>query len=197
MFTPVSKAITPQATSWAELSSNVEQAVGHVGLSGRRQQFAKGNPRQHVGLAQPGHQHAEVLGKGNRHGGIEAVLDDEELRPAEEERPEVAVGFAEEDVLAPGVRIHGGQLRAGYRAEHGEQAAENPQADEHPGVATHCAMIDSPMKMPEPIIEPTTMVVASKSRRCRWSWGGSVNGYLSIADGEAEQGFQVGGGLTA
>ena len=132
MFTPVSRAITPQATSWAELSSKCEQAVGQVGLSGQRQQFAQGNPRQHVGLAEAGHQHAEVLGEGNRHGGIEAVLDDQELRPAEEERPEVAVGFAEEDVLAPGVRIHGGQLRAGDRAEHGEQAAEDPQANQQP-----------------------------------------------------------------
>ena len=67
------------------------------------------------------------------------------------------------------MRIHGGQFRAGDRAEHGEKAAENPQANKQPGVSTHWAMIDSPMKMPEPIIEPTTMVVASKSRRWRWS----------------------------
>ena len=35
-----------------------------------------------------------------------------------------------------------------------------------PGVGTHWAMIDRPKKMPEPIIEPTTMAVASNNRRC-------------------------------
>ena len=31
-------------------------------------------------------------------------------------------------------------------------------------------MIDRPMKMPEPIIEPTTMAVASNRRRCLCNW---------------------------
>ena len=122
----------PAGHQLGRVELKAEQAVGHVGLGDHRQQFAQGNPCQHVGLSETGHQHAEVLGEGNRHGGIEAVLDDQELRPAEEERPEVAVGLAEEDVLSPGMRIHGSQLRTGDRAEHGEQAAEYPQADEQP-----------------------------------------------------------------
>ena len=40
-----------------------------------------------------------------------------------------------------------------------------------PGVSTHWAMIERPKKMPEPIIDPTTRVVASNSRKCRCSWG--------------------------
>ena len=61
---------------------------------------------------------------------IEARLDDQELRPAEEERPEIAEGLAEEDVLPAGVREHGGQFGAGNGPEDGEQPAEDPQADQ-------------------------------------------------------------------
>ena len=50
----------------------VQQAMGQVGLGGQGQQFAQRNPRQHVGLSKPGHQHPEVLGEGDRHGGVEA-----------------------------------------------------------------------------------------------------------------------------
>ena len=39
---------------------------------------------------------------------------------------------------------------------------------------TYWAMIDSPKKMAEPIIEPTTRVVASNSPKCRRSLRGSV-----------------------
>ena len=38
-----------------------------------------------------------------------------------------------------------------------------------PGVMTYSAMIDSPKKIAEPIIEPATIVVESKSPKCRRS----------------------------
>ena len=159
----------PAGHQLGRVEFDMEQAVGNAGLCGQRQQFAQRNPCQHVGLSQAGDQHTEVLGKGNRHGSVEAVLDDQELRPAEEKGPEVAIGFAEKDVLPTGVRVHGGQ----FAQEIAPNIVNNPPKAQrpmsNPGVSTHWAMIDSPMKMPEPIIEPTTMVVASNNRRWRCS----------------------------
>ena len=53
----------------------VQQAVGQVRLDGRGQQLAQRDPRQHGRLAEARHQRPEVLGKGDRHGGIEAASE--------------------------------------------------------------------------------------------------------------------------
>ena len=102
-------------------------------VQGGGQRVAQGDRGQHVLLAAARHKRTEILGKGNGHGGVGARLNDEELRPAEEERPQVAERLAEKHVLSTGTGQHRRQFRTAVGAEDGEQPAEDPQADQHRG----------------------------------------------------------------
>ena len=56
-------------------------------------------------------------------------------RPHIEEGGEVAVGFAEESVLAAVAGAHGGDLGVGHGAEEGEEAADDPDGIDGSGAA--------------------------------------------------------------
>ena len=62
-----------------------QQALRQMGLGRRGQELPSGMRSQNDILSQTRHQRPKVLGEGDRHGGIEARLDHEKLRPAEEE----------------------------------------------------------------------------------------------------------------
>ncbi len=76
---------------------------------------------------------AEELAEGHADGGDGAGLDDQEERPAVEESPERAEGFAQVDVLAAGVRHHGGEFAVGERAGDGHESGDQPGGDQQRG----------------------------------------------------------------
>ncbi len=65
---------------------------------------------------------AEVAGERDGDGGDGAGLDDQEQRPAVEESPERAVGFAQIDVLAAGAGHHRGQFAVAQRGADGQSS---------------------------------------------------------------------------
>ncbi len=112
-----------------------------------------------------GQEDAGVFGEGHRDGCDGAGLDDGEERPAVEEAPEASEGFAQVDVLAAGVWHGRGQFAVAERRDDGEGRADEPAENEQAGDFTWRATSALTMKMPEPIIEPITSVVAETSPR--------------------------------
>ncbi len=55
-------------------------------------------------------------------------LDDQEQRPAVEKSPQRPQRLAQVDVLAAGLRHHGGQFAVAERADHGQNAGDDPRA---------------------------------------------------------------------
>src|SRR5438132_1605869 len=91
---------------------------------GPRTDFATSSYRLDVSAPPQGRdEDAEELGEGDGDGGDGAGLDDEEDGPAVLEAPQGAVGLAQVDVLAAGVRHHAGQLGV----------AQRPHDRHHPG----------------------------------------------------------------
>ena len=80
-----------------------------------------------------GQEDAGVFGERDGNGGDGAGLDDEEQRPAVEEAPEAAEGFAQVDVLAAGVRHGGGEFAVAEGGDDGERRADQPAEDQQAG----------------------------------------------------------------
>ena len=135
------------------------------------QQLLRGQPElaaahQVVLRRDPREEDAGVLGESHRHGGDGAGLNHQEQRPAVEEAPERAEGFAQVDVLPAGVRHGGRQFAVAQRGDQRERRGDQPGDHQQAGrIAPGGAISAATMKMPEPIIEPITRVVASTSPR--------------------------------
>ena len=111
---------------------------------------------------------AEELGEGDRDGRDRPGLDDQEERPAEQEAEHRTVGHAEEDVLARrrGASSRPARPRRGRRRRSSSPPGPRP-ASSQPGAPTSRADSAEVMKMPEPIIAPMTIIVASSTPRSR------------------------------
>ncbi len=70
-----------------------------------------------------------VRRKGDGEGGDCSRIYDQEKRPAEEERDQWAVGFAEENIHPSGLRHGGAHLGKGDRAEVAQQPSHNPDRE--------------------------------------------------------------------
>jgi hypothetical protein len=72
--------------------------------------------------------HAEVVGESDGERGDGAALRDGEDHPAIEVSGELAIGFAQEDVLASGFREHGAHFGEGETGQQRDQPADEPYA---------------------------------------------------------------------
>ncbi len=76
---------------------------------------------------------AEELAEGHADSGDGSGLNDQVHRPAVEESPERAERFAQVNILAAGVRHHGGQFSVGERAGDGHESGHHPGGDQQRG----------------------------------------------------------------
>ncbi len=108
-----------------------------------------------------GKENAEELAEGHADGGDGSGLNDQKQSPAVEKSPERSERFAQINVLAAGARHHGGEFAIAERGDDGHEAAATAQAAiSSAGESTSRAISAETMKMPEPIIEPMTSMVA-------------------------------------
>ena len=145
----VSSAISSDAD---ELRRRQRQRVAGREMDRRDQVVVVGDPR---------HEHAEEAREADGDGGDRAGLDDEEQRPAVQKAPQRRERLAQVDVLAAGARHHRRQLAVRQRADDRQHAGDDPADSSQPGLPRLRAMSADTMKMPEPIIEPTTTIVES------------------------------------
>ena len=111
----------------------------------------------------------QELRERDRDGRVEAGLDDEEQRPPVEERDPAAERLAQEHVLTARVGQHGREFGIRERAEQRQGTGRRPEAqpDRRRGdVSRHDRRGD---EIPDPIIDPTMIVVAEKTPRRRSS----------------------------
>ena len=76
-------------------------------------------------MREPG-ERERVVGEGDGHGGDGAGGDDEEQRPAVQERGQRSPGLAQVDVAAAGARAPLAELAVAEGADEGDRAAEHP-----------------------------------------------------------------------
>ena len=74
-----------------------------------------------------------VLRESDRDGGEPAALDQDERRPAEEERDERVIGLPQVDVLAARGGVEGRELREGKRAGESDRSADGPRRENETG----------------------------------------------------------------
>ena len=182
MLTAVSSTITRLATTCAELISSCCTAGERWTCRVAGRQLAQGDGRQHVCLAAARHERPEILGKGDGHRGVGPGLNDEELRPAEEERPKLPNASRRKTYCPPAP----GSMAASSAQQLAPRTVNSPPNTHRPissaGEGTSRAMMGSARKIAEPIIEPTTSVVASNNRS-RFSGCSGRCITISIAEG--------------
>ena len=110
---------------------------------------------------------AKLVNEAHRHRGHGAGLDDQEQRPAIEEAAERRIRFPQVDVHPARPRHHPRQVAVDHRAADGDQAGQNPGGDDPAEEPSSRAMSAGTMKIPEPIIEPATIIVASSKPKSR------------------------------
>ena len=167
MFIAVNSEITAQATTCAELISNTRRAAGRWTWAAIGSSSPKGIRTRTLASPIIGTS-AKILAEGNRYGGGKPRLDNEEVSPPEQKRPQVRVRLAKKRIRPAGL----GEHRASSAQDIAPNRLNSPPKIQRPisrpGVSIHWAAIDITMNMPEPIIEPTANMTASNrpSRRC-------------------------------
>ena len=125
-----------------------------------------------VGLRKPGEavgrdrrpEHAEESAERDRDRGDRAGLDDEEQRPAIEEARERTQASRRKTYWPPARGYMRRELAVRERAEQRHEAGERPTRPAASAGDRPCgAMSAETMKMPDPIIDPATSIVASVS----------------------------------
>ena len=106
-------------------------------------------------------------GEGDGQCGDGPRVDDEEERPAEEEREERPVRFAEEDVHAAGLGHGRAELGESEGAEEAEEPPTTQTESMRSGDGRTEAMDLGTRKIPEPMTPPMTMEMTSQSPRTR------------------------------
>ena len=103
--------------------------------------------------------------------GRPAGTDDKEQAPTEKKAPERRVGLAQVNVLAAGMRQHRAELGERQRAAERQQARDDPNREYPLGRRQARAISPGTMKIPEPMIVPITIALASQrpNRRVRSS----------------------------
>ena len=110
--------------------------------------------------------------------GHRAAKSGNERRPSREKAGQRAVGLAQIDVLAAGLRPQRRELGVGHRAHEREDPSRQPRQQEPGGVGSAAATAGERKRMPPPMTLATMMAAASNgpSRRSRtgvedgWSW---------------------------
>ena len=87
-------------------------------------------------------------------------LNHQKERPAVKKSPQRPQGFAQIDILAAGARHHGRQFAVTQRADDGQKAGDQPGPDQQRRRIDLAAISAETIKMPEPIMEPMTSMVA-------------------------------------
>ena len=105
-------------------------------------------------------ENAEKLAEGHADRGDGSGLNHQKESPAVEKSPERAQRLAQVNVLPAGARHHGGQLAIGKSADDGEKAGHQPGPDQQCRRIDFAAISAETIKMPEPIMEPITSMVA-------------------------------------